>query len=224
MQSSPPIFLVRPLIFVKSIIRRPTCILMGRRRPGITQEALDWRIQDVTSSWSAWCNRLNVSVASALILYEAQRPAPEYRDVLPKTSMLPERTAWRLLFEGGYPVLARVAKRKRAPLPPSAGRVRSKPILRVVGYHAGGEVIMQGLAGRCAAQFLTKISGAAQSNKLAKIGLHTVQDLLLHLPLRYEDRTQLYQIGELAAGVCLAIRRSPQLQHYFRRPPVVTCR
>lgn len=24
--------------------------------------------------------------------------------------------------------------------------------------------------------------GAAQSNKLAKIGLHTVQDLLLHLP------------------------------------------
>lgn len=28
--------------------------------------------------------------------------------------------------------------------------------------------------------------GAAQSNKLAKINLHTVQDLLLHLPLRYE--------------------------------------
>ncbi|MCV4655376.1 ATP-dependent DNA helicase, partial [Klebsiella pneumoniae] len=26
--------------------------------------------------------------------------------------------------------------------------------------------------------------GAAQSSKLAKIGLHTVQDLLLHLPLR----------------------------------------
>lgn len=42
--------------------------------------------------------------------------------------------------------------------------------------------------------------GAAQSNKLAKIGLHTVQDLL-HLPLRYEDRTHLYQIGELLPGV-----------------------
>ena len=39
--------------------------------------------------------------------------------------------------------------------------------------------------------------GAAQSSKLAKIGLHTVQDLLLHLPLRYEDRTQLYKIGDL---------------------------
>ena len=43
--------------------------------------------------------------------------------------------------------------------------------------------------------------GAAQSSRLAKIGLHTVQDLLLHLPLRYEDRTHLYQIGELLPGV-----------------------
>ena len=43
--------------------------------------------------------------------------------------------------------------------------------------------------------------GAALSNKLAKINLHTVQDLLLHLPLRYEDRTPLYPIGELLPGV-----------------------
>lgn len=42
--------------------------------------------------------------------------------------------------------------------------------------------------------------GAAQSSKLAKIGLHTVQDLLLHLPLRYEDRTHLYPL----ANCCLA--------------------
>ncbi|MBV4414339.1 ATP-dependent DNA helicase RecG [Enterobacteriaceae bacterium YMB-R22] len=43
--------------------------------------------------------------------------------------------------------------------------------------------------------------GASQSEKLAKIGLHTVQDLLLHLPLRYEDRTQLYAIGKLLPGM-----------------------
>ncbi|ELE7308179.1 ATP-dependent DNA helicase RecG, partial [Salmonella enterica] len=43
--------------------------------------------------------------------------------------------------------------------------------------------------------------GAAQSSRLAKIGLHTVQDLLLHLPLRYEDRTHLYPIGELLPGI-----------------------
>ncbi len=39
--------------------------------------------------------------------------------------------------------------------------------------------------------------GASQAAKLAKIGLHTIQDLLLHLPLRYEDRTQLYAINDL---------------------------
>ena len=43
--------------------------------------------------------------------------------------------------------------------------------------------------------------GAAQASKLAKIGLHTVQDLLLHLPLRYEDRTQLYPIADLLPGI-----------------------
>ncbi len=56
------------------------------------------------------------------------------------------------------------------------------------------------LVRRCSAQFLTGV-GAAQSSKLAKIGLHTVQDLLLHLPLRYEDRTHLYPIGELLPGI-----------------------
>lgn len=49
-------------------------------------------------------------------------------------------------------------------------------------------------------QSLTGV-GASQSGKLAKIGLHTVQDLLLHLPLRYEDRTRLYAIAELLPGV-----------------------
>ncbi len=43
--------------------------------------------------------------------------------------------------------------------------------------------------------------GASQSAKLAKIGLHTVQDLLLHFPLRYEDRTHLYSINDLLPGV-----------------------
>lgn len=43
--------------------------------------------------------------------------------------------------------------------------------------------------------------GASQAAKLAKIGLHTIQDLLLHLPLRYEDRTQLYAIDDLLPGI-----------------------
>ncbi|KOC87737.1 ATP-dependent DNA helicase RecG [Winslowiella iniecta] len=43
--------------------------------------------------------------------------------------------------------------------------------------------------------------GASQTGKLAKLGLHTVQDILLHLPLRYEDRTQLYTINDLLPGI-----------------------
>ena len=43
--------------------------------------------------------------------------------------------------------------------------------------------------------------GASQAGKLAKLGLVTVQDLLLHLPLRYEDRTQLYAINDLLPAI-----------------------
>lgn len=43
--------------------------------------------------------------------------------------------------------------------------------------------------------------GASQAGKLAKLGLVTVQDLLLHLPLRYEDRTQLYAISDLLPNI-----------------------
>ncbi|MXP67955.1 ATP-dependent DNA helicase RecG [Pantoea sp. Aalb] len=40
-----------------------------------------------------------------------------------------------------------------------------------------------------------------QINKLNKLGLLTIQDLLLHLPLRYEDRTQFYRINNLLPGI-----------------------
>ncbi len=58
---------------------------------------------------------LNVSVASALILYEAQRQnAGMYQR---EAGMLDDDEQQRLLFEGGYPVLARVATRKKLPRP-----------------------------------------------------------------------------------------------------------
>lgn len=47
--------------------------------------------------------------------------------------------------------------------------------------------------------------GASQAGKLAKMGLETIQDLLLHLPLRYEDRTQLYRIGDLLPGISVTV-------------------
>lgn len=70
---------------------------------------------------------LNVSVASALILYEAQRQRQNAGMYLRENSMLPEAEQQRLLFEGGYPVLAKVAKTQRPALSPrqSARRDRS---------------------------------------------------------------------------------------------------
>lgn len=71
----------------------------------------------------------------------------------------------------------------------------------MVGHHAVSEITMKGrLLDAIPLSSLTGV-GAAQSSKLAKIGLVNVQDLLLHLPLRYEDRTQLYTIADLLPGI-----------------------
>lgn len=42
--------------------------------------------------------------------------------------------------------------------------------------------------------------GSRNSEKLAKIGVSTVQDILFHLPFRYQDRTRVVPIGSLRAG------------------------
>jgi ATP-dependent DNA helicase RecG len=42
--------------------------------------------------------------------------------------------------------------------------------------------------------------GDAMAEKLAKVGLENLQDLLFHLPLRYQDRTRVVPIGQLRPG------------------------
>ncbi len=44
------------------------------------------------------------------------------------------------------------------------------------------------------------------AEKLEKIGLNTVQDLLFHLPLRYEDRTRIWPIANAMPGQHLTIQ------------------
>ncbi|KJY84114.1 ATP-dependent DNA helicase RecG [Vibrio galatheae] len=48
--------------------------------------------------------------------------------------------------------------------------------------------------------------GAKVAEKLTKVGLNSVQDLLFHLPLRYEDRTRIYPIVKLHAGLWAAVQ------------------
>ena len=96
---------------------RPTCILMGQEKTGITPEALALADQDIIIPMVGMVQSLNVSVASALILYEAQRQRQNAGMYQRDHSLLDEAEQQRLLFEGGYPVLARVAKQKGLPYP-----------------------------------------------------------------------------------------------------------
>jgi ATP-dependent DNA helicase RecG len=47
--------------------------------------------------------------------------------------------------------------------------------------------------------------GAQTANRLQKLGLCTLQDLIFHLPLRYEDRTRVYPIRSLKPGMTVLI-------------------
>ena len=75
---------------------RPTCILMGQEKTGITQEALALADQDIIIPMIGMVQSLNVSVASALILYEAQRQRQNAGMYLRENSMLPEAEQQRL--------------------------------------------------------------------------------------------------------------------------------
>lgn len=47
--------------------------------------------------------------------------------------------------------------------------------------------------------------GKQLAEKLAKIGLHTIQDIIFHLPLRYMDRTRVSPIGSLGPNLNVVI-------------------
>ncbi len=66
--------------------------------------------------------------------------------------------------------------------------------------------------------------GASQADKLAKIGLVTVEDLLLHLPLRYEDQTHLYAISDLLPGIPATVSGEIlRTEVNFGRRKMMTC-
>ncbi len=59
--------------------------------------------------------------------------------------------------------------------------------------------------------------GAALAEKLARLGVHSVADLLFVLPLRYEDRTRLTPIGALSAGMRATVEGEVQLAEVIYR-------
>jgi ATP-dependent DNA helicase RecG len=67
--------------------------------------------------------------------------------------------------------------------------------------------------------------GPALAVTLERLGLRTVQDVLFHLPLRYEDRTRVVPIGTLRAGDRAVVEGEVQLAEVvFRRRRALLCR
>ncbi len=67
--------------------------------------------------------------------------------------------------------------------------------------------------------------GPALAEKLAKLGVFTVQDVLFLLPLRYEDRTRIVPMGSLQAGDRAVVEGEVQLAEVvFRGRRQLICR
>ena len=62
--------------------------------------------------------------------------------------------------------------------------------------------------------------GSALAEKLQRLGVTQVQDLLFVLPLRYEDRTRVWQIGALLPGMRAAVEGEIQLTEEIGRAHV----
>lgn len=96
----------------------PTAIILGSEKTGISTQALALADQDIMIPMVGMVQSLNVSVASALILYEAQRQRQLAGMYDREESMMNAQDIHRILFERGHPVLAKVAKKKNLPYPP----------------------------------------------------------------------------------------------------------
>ncbi|MEM6796434.1 MAG: tRNA (guanosine(18)-2'-O)-methyltransferase TrmH, partial [Acidobacteriota bacterium] len=91
-------------------LTRPTCFVMGQEGPGVSPELLDLVDGTVAVPMVGAVESLNVSVATAVLLYEAQRQRQGAG--LYDRPQVDEATRQRLLFEWGYRKIARWCARK----------------------------------------------------------------------------------------------------------------
>lgn len=105
----------RALDFRQVDYARPTALLLGAEKRGVSARAAERAHQHVVIPMHGQVASLNVSVAAAVILFEAerQRAAAGLYD-RPRLSS-PERQ--RLLFEWAYPRVAESCRRRGSPYP-----------------------------------------------------------------------------------------------------------
>ena len=93
----------------------PTALMVGEELEGLTPAAIMQADQCVKIPMLGMVQSLNVSVATALILYEVM--AQRDRAGLYDHSRLPKLDYERLLFEWAYPRVAQVYKKQNKPYP-----------------------------------------------------------------------------------------------------------
>jgi len=94
---------------------KPTAIILGQEKFGATKDALELADQHIVIPMVGMVQSLNVSVANAVVLYEAQRQR-KAAGMYEKPSISDKRRQ-RFLFEGGHPIFAEACKRKGLPYP-----------------------------------------------------------------------------------------------------------
>lgn len=94
---------------------RPTAVLFGQEKEGLTEGALAAADQLIVVPMEGMVASLNVSVAAALILFEAQRQRRAAG--LYESSRLEPEELERTLFEWCYPEIAEVCRRRGVAYP-----------------------------------------------------------------------------------------------------------
>ncbi|MGM0563340.1 MAG: tRNA (guanosine(18)-2'-O)-methyltransferase TrmH [Pseudomonadota bacterium] len=94
---------------------RPTAIIMGSELHGISERAAELADHSIVIPMLGLTESLNVSVATALILFEAQRQ--RQLAGLYDTPQLDGETRRRLLFEWSYPDIARRCRERNETYP-----------------------------------------------------------------------------------------------------------
>lgn len=94
---------------------KPTAVIMGSELFGISDEAAELADQSIVIPMLGLTESLNVSVATALILYEAQRQR-EATDMYKQCRIAPDIYE-RTLFEWSYPDIAKHCRSRGIPYP-----------------------------------------------------------------------------------------------------------
>ncbi len=95
---------------------KPTAIILGQEKFGASAEALAMADQDIVIPMVGMVQSLNVSVACAVTLYEAQRQR-QIAGMYDSPSDLSKVERDKVLFEGGHPIFAKACARKGLPYP-----------------------------------------------------------------------------------------------------------